>query len=754
MRASPPPQHGTRAQRRKGGFRFKAGIRAQTLAIVVIPGIALLITGAAAAGVLMTQALNARSWSVELAKLPDAQISGVGAIQNERSLSMRAAAGDAQAAAQLKGARDHTNAIFQSMAALSKATLKVNPDATGKAAAGFAQLVSKLPMVRQQVDQHQITVAEVDSFYSSVDQIAISTLEGSSRTSSNPRVSASLISAADSFAAVDLQSRATALVAADMVGGRKMSTADRIKLTQLTGSYHQLLDLQVTRMSPEQRARYQTLTGGDSWRTVVQGEDRLAQQGTLPGRAAEWLAAGDQVGTGLSDVAALQFRQVAKLSHDDAESQLERSIAAGVGVLLLGIVAFLVAVRLANRLVRRLQVLRTKTIDLAENVLPALVQRVHDGEQIDIDAEISGLDGGSDEIGEVAHAFEIAERTAVAAAAAEAKTRNGVNKVFLDIAHRSQVLVHRQLKVLDTAEARQNDPEDLELLFMLDHLVTRARRNAENLVVLGGGQPGRKWREPVALEAVVRSAVSETEDLNRVSAVRLPDVRVVAGAVADLSHLLAELVENATAFSPPESPVAIRGNIVGNGLAIEIMDQGLGLSYEQRAVLNETLSNPPDFQAMALAEKRHLGLFVIGQLAKRHKITVSLHDSPYGGVTAIILVPKALITSDRDPAAHEPVRPPALVPQGVPEQFQIDGSPRDRPVRLPAPPAASGGRRALPRRERLANLAPELRPDVSRSEPAAPAPPPPLRDPRRARDAMSSFQQGTRRARSSERPGQ
>lgn len=286
-----------------------------------------------------------------------------------------------------------------------------------------------------------------------------------------------------------------------------------------------------------------------------------------------------------------------------------------------------VAVLVAGALVRRLRSLRTKTLDMAQHGLPSMMRRLHEGEQVDLDSEISTLDTGNDEIGEVAGAFQTAQRTALGAAAAEAETRNGFSRVILDIARRSQVVVHQQLAVLDVAESKQNDPDHLELLFQLDHLTTRARRNAENLLILGGGQPGRKWRDPVALDDLVRSAISETRDFARVDSVRVPDVQILGNVVADLIHLLAELIDNATAFSPPGSPVSVQGNMVGKGVVIEVEDQGLGIRTDERERLNSLLADPPDFQQMALAGHRHLGLFVISQLARRHGIVVNLSDS-------------------------------------------------------------------------------------------------------------------------------
>ena len=407
--------------------------------------------------------------------------------------------------------------------------------------------------------------------------------------------------------------------------------------------------------------------------------------------------------------------------------------------------------------------------------------RLGDGERVDVESELGRLDYGTDEVGQVAEAFNTAQRTAVTAAVAEARTRSGISKVFLDIAHRSQLVVHRQLELLDVAEARQGDPEHLELLFQLDHLATRARRNAENLVVLGGGQPGRKWRRSAALEDVVRSAVSETEHFARVDTVRLPAVQVQGSIVGDLVHLLAELVDNATAFSPPDAPVTVRGGVVGKGVVVEVEDQGLGIEHAERERLNETLRDPPGFQAMALSGQRHLGLFVVGQLAQRNGIAVSLLESAYGGVKAIVLIPADVVETqaggDDGPAApsragrHEqrPAVPAQAGREPVPRLSGGDGAdslgrttgaPAAEPVgdrRRPAAPAAptreiAAGRApgqamqvraSLPRRERLANLAPGLRPDAGEAADHAVSRRP-RRSPEEARGSMSAFQRGTR----------
>ncbi|WP_308207816.1 sensor histidine kinase [Actinomadura madurae] len=177
-------------------------------------------------------------------------------------------------------------------------------------------------------------------------------------------------------------------------------------------------------------------------------------------------------------------------------------------------------------------------------------------------------------------------------------------------------------------ERRTEDPSELSDLFRLDHLATRMRRHAEGLVILAGKSAGRGWRRPVPLVDVVRGAVAEVEDYPRVRVQPLPRIALLGSAVADVIHLLAEVVENATTFSPPQSPVRVSGHPVASGFAIEVEDRGLGMTEEALRAANERLANPPEFDP---SDSAQLGLFVVARLAQRHDITVTLRPSPYGG---------------------------------------------------------------------------------------------------------------------------
>ncbi|MDV6290496.1 nitrate- and nitrite sensing domain-containing protein [Streptomyces sp. UP1A-1] len=213
-----------------------------------------------------------------------------------------------------------------------------------------------------------------------------------------------------------------------------------------------------------------------------------------------------------------------------------------------------------------------------------------------------------DEAGQVAEALDTVHRAALRAAVERAELADGISGVFVNLARRSQILVHRQLSLLDRMERRSDDPNELSDLFRLDHLTTRMRRHAESLIILSGAAPGRAWRMPVSLTDVVRAAVSEVEDYARVEVRHLPEASVVGAAVADLTHLIAELIENAAQFSPPHTRVRVTGEPVGNGYVVEVEDRGLGMGRETLAEANHRIARS---EALDLFDSDRLGLFVV-----------------------------------------------------------------------------------------------------------------------------------------------
>ncbi|WUI02687.1 nitrate- and nitrite sensing domain-containing protein [Spirillospora sp. NBC_00431] len=326
-----------------------------------------------------------------------------------------------------------------------------------------------------------------------------------------------------------------------------------------------------------------------------------------------------------------------------------------IGVVgLLGVVASVVlSLMFARRLSAELRELQESAQRLANERLPRVVARLRRGEKVDVAAESPApTTGRTKEVALVGEAFGTVQRTAVATAVAESDLRASINRVFINLSWRSQSLLHRQLRLLDQMERRAAGPEELDDLFRLDHLTTRMRRHAEGLVILAGSPTVRAWDHPVAAEDVVRAAVAEIEDYTRVELTGTSSVAVSGDVVADVIHLLAELIENAAVFSPPTTEVTVKVETVANGLAVEIIDRGIGLHPDELDELNLRLEGAGEFD---LIDTERLGLFVVARLAARHGVKVSLQPSAYGGTTAVVLIPHALVTLDDDLARGGPM---------------------------------------------------------------------------------------------------
>lgn len=462
----------------------------------------------------------------------------------------------------------------------------------------------------------------------------------------------------------------------------------------------------------DSRALFETFQRDDLHRELTRDEDALLRAGAR--QAGEAVAAGTWRTT--SDRAVKRYMRLCTQSAINSAARgrafayRELTKAAIVGVLGLAAVGLSLwfAVRGARRISRRLESLRDAADLLTNRQLPQVMERLGAGEEVDAAAEappLADVEAVADEIGQVGRSFNTARLAAVEAAVKQATLRRGLFAVLLNIARRNQALVHRQLKLVDTLERRTDDPDVLDDLFRIDHLTTRMRRHAESLIILSGSAPGRRWRRPVPVAEVVSSAVSEIEQYTRVVVPPMPEVGIAADAVADVVHLIAELVENATVFSPPRTQVTLRTGRAGSGFVLEIDDRGLGLEPDQIDEAHRTLTTPEDFDPT-----RHdrLGLYVVGRLAARHGIKVTLCRSPYGGTTAVVLLPEAVLApvettlpaADTAPAALPTRTATALLPtQRKASGEQKAGS---VPPEVPEPPV-------LPTRVRQRALAPELR---------------------------------------------
>ncbi|MCX4091870.1 nitrate- and nitrite sensing domain-containing protein [Nocardia sp. alder85J] len=677
-------------------------MRTRILAIAFVPSLALFGIGVGYTIYLEDEASHAEDFSRSMAGSLSFTKELMASVEDERLLSLAQLSGQDSDPRALAAARARVDKALGGLGTTGRSMQRVGGSGMDEKVEAFNKLVTvQLPGLRAGVDAGAVQAPDVYGFYTAL-------LDGVDKGSKIVGQNAPTIAAAIGemtslklFQAVEASSRANALTAP--ASGGDLPPALMNEFRNNVGLYHSLLNQLVNDLDDADAKIVKDLLASPALAQVSAMEDALLHPAPtkngapppLPMSLEEWRTAANSVSEQLFQVTIQQNANSMTSAADLAHSRSRAVLVSGGSAIALAIVAFAIAILLANRIISRLRRLRTETLALAEQKLPETMRKIDAGEQVDPAAEAAHLDFGTDEIGEVAQAFNRAHTAAVSAAITEARTREGVRAVFLNIAHRSQIVVARQLELLDQAESRQEDPALLDTFFRLDHLATRERRNAENLIILGGGKPGRQWRRPVPLMELVRSAVAETLDYARVNTHRLPRVFVMGNVVADLMHLLAELVDNATAFSPPQSRVDVTGNSVGKGVVVEISDQGMGMPADELERVNEMLRNPPDFGLATLSADSRLGLFVVAQLATRHGISVRLTDSDYGGIRAIVLIPVSLITTDTPVADHL----------------------RDRvPVRYTAtPPAAVTGSYPLPSLE-SASAAPAYAPEPEPSE--------------------------------------
>jgi signal transduction histidine kinase len=310
-------------------------------------------------------------------------------------------------------------------------------------------------------------------------------------------------------------------------------------------------------------------------------------------------------------------------------------------------IALIIAFYVARAVTVPLKKLTSAAYTLSTDKLPALVERLRNPDEAagSLSETLTPIDIRSkDEIGQLADAFNSIQQVTVEVAEEQgALLRKGIGDIFINLARRNQTLLDRQIEFIDQLEANEEDPDQLDNLFKLDHLATRMRRNAESLLVLAGAEPPRRRGRPVALADVVRVAIGEVEDFARISLLALDDVTVGGNVAVDLAHLLSELMENATHFSPPDTSVEIVGHRSATGYTISVSDQGIGMSADQLSEANNQLARPP---LVGLALSRSLGFIVIGRLSSRFGITVRMTPSSSGGVTALVTLPGDLVTVD------------------------------------------------------------------------------------------------------------
>lgn len=690
-------------------------------------------------------------------------------LEAERDLSIPAASGSDQTrpAAVLNTQRDR---VDQALNAWRAARTTWHPDRSDRrvqAALAIADThLGRLEAVRHGLDDGTIRPPQALENYTEVVERLLDTADAAATASTHPDLERQLSTTSALARAKELTSLERGLMAGVLVTGR-FGPGDYQQLAMAVGARdRELARLRAAATDQQLKALSAALAS-----PAVRPSADL-EQAALAGEQTPTLDLDPRAWWSTMTARVDALRRVEQQFERDMATTNRASILTAEGqllndlliVLIILVATFALAAFLARSMINPLTALHRAANDVAEHQLPGVVQRLQQTHTVDVDAEAAPVEiGARDEIGRVAEAFNSVQRVAIQVATEQATLRRSVGELFVNLARRAQSLIARQLQLIDELEQGETDSERLESLFRLDHLATQMRRNAESLVVLSSSTAVPRWSQPVTLVNLVRSAIAEVEDYERVEMLPVHDIRLVGQVGIDVVHLLAELIENATRFSAPSTKVTIAGETVPHGYLLEIEDRGLGMNGDELAAANRRLAHPSDLE---LPPGQMLGLFVVARLAARHGIKVQLRHSWYEGVTALVLLPTALIAAGTPaevagPAPNlltEPARQfderetdPHVPLRRHPRSVSMITLPAPAPVPTPTSTAAAEwtgpqAESGLPRRMPLEHLSPQLA-----SEPVSPnhGPSVPLagRSPEAIRDLLSSYQQGLQQGR-------
>jgi len=481
------------------------------------------------------------------------------------------------------------------------------------------------------------------------------------------------VGAADSGYAFEMTTREIALVGGALLDHGRMSGTARTLFASSVADRHLLMNEALALMTPSLSAGYVSLENSLAYQQFQTMESQVLASAsrTVPVNAGQFQSVSQAVVGAMEKTQLDNADQLTAMSASLSDRLVTEAVLAG-GLGLAAVVASVfLLVWFGRKVTRDLGGLNDSVRGMADERLPRVVERLRRGDDVDVDAESPPPATSSiQEISRIAESFGTVQAAAVEAAVDQARLRKGINQVFLNISMRNQSLLHRQLGMLDSMERRTSEPGALADLFRLDHLTTRMRRHAEGLIILSGSVPGRGWRDPVPVVDILRAAVAEVEDYVRVDVASETDDLVAGNAVSDVIHLIAELVENATVFSPPNTRIEVRAERVGTGLVAEVEDRGLGLSPDELDDINARLASPAEFDP---GHSEQLGLFVVSRLAARHSIKVSLRRSAYGGTTAVVLLPFGVVVrrEEASQAGHRDDRLDDTLTRGLTGRHRI-----------------------------------------------------------------------------------
>lgn len=752
----------------------RRSLRARMITLVLVPSIALLTFWALLTATLVGDIRDLRATATLTEEVGPPVVNVITQLQRERRTTMEAINDNAYAMRRLDTAREDTDQAVQRLGTvLQELPTSDLPDQI----LTFRTSLERVVRHRESIDSFLLeerTMANSADLYTEVIEQGLRFWDAQVEAAEPAQVP-HMRSLASLVRTRELLNQQTATLAYS-VATKTFTDDTHNRFTMAAGAQQYTWGRVGVELSEEDSEEYLLLDSFSALQAVYTLQESISRvpahnRSGPPANAASWWNSAEEVDLRMRGVEEAQIARVVEFSNEHSAGLLRNVVAASLCALLVAALSIAVTVGGAQRVVRRLQELRTATLEHAQVRLPEVTARLRAGGSVDVDTEVPRLRVEErDEIGQVTEAFNDAQRAAVVATVEEAQLRAGVRNMFRNIARRTQALVHRQLGLLDTLERSETDPKVLESLFRIDHFSTQMRRNAENLMLLSGDAPVRRGLEPVQLYEAARAAAGEIEDYTRVRITSISDASLRGEVGADTVRLLAELLENATSFSPPGSPVTVSASKeTGGRYRLQVEDRGLGMTESQLERANALLADPPRFDLALVREDSQLGLFVVATIAARHGFEVTVRPSAFKGTCAEVMLPaEAVVTAEermgpgtvtgpqRRPVLHGSkdsggrtatrMRPPVpevggtLSPAGTPAQgdsSEQGQGPRPSPSEEGVPAETYKG---LPRRRRKQAVVPQP-PVESTAEVEAP------RSLSEIRSMMSAFQSGTERGR-------
>ncbi|WP_312018549.1 nitrate- and nitrite sensing domain-containing protein [Streptomyces sp. I05A-00742] len=622
-------------------------------------------------------------------------------LQSERAITAAWSAGLPVNAADLRSHRTETD---RAVAAFLKSLgiAGVHPDQPEQYLPGVTRRLADLGAQRARADARNGGLDDTVDYYTDVinETIHIHEDVGHINDGALTQERTSLVAL---FSAAEVVARENAILAMSGPSG-KLTAARFGELLKAIGASDYLYDTAALDLPADDQESLQRILASKAWKTksriekaVITGHRDISSGVALPPDTRDWRAADDAVSAQLNTLNQSELQEM--LAHgDDKAAQLERQVVllvAASGAALLLVIA--VVVFTTRSVLRRLRDLHNRTVTVAEETLPDLVARLRRGQAVGADA-LPQPRGEQDEVGRISDAFARVVAVSIEGHRTLAEERQGFSVFASGIASRTGNLVSRQLALTEhLQDTFGHDEALLADLMRSDQLTVGMRRQIENLLILAGGEIPDPHTEPMRIADLLREAAAEVEDFRRVDRHAMDETSVEPGVISQLSHLLAELLDNATRFSPPVTRVAIRSELVADGLCVEIEDRGPRVTTEKYEEMNDRLHSAPPYSVLAQNAHR-LGLFVVGHLSDQLGATVTLRRSAFGGTSAVVNVPGEHLVDTRERTPDPgPAKERLLVPRSaeerrpelVPLQRSLD------PAGDPAPTTSE-----LPRRQR------------------------------------------------------